>query len=92
MSKVNVSASHRTTKILDATLPFVHGCLSGMTATSVVQPIDMLKVRIQIKNEKMHRLKLEGKPIEKVTASTVFKEIYHAGGVKAFYRGFLKNI
>lgn len=28
--------------------PFVNGGLSGMMATSIIQPIDMVKVRIQL--------------------------------------------
>lgn len=34
-----------------AALPFINGGLSGMVATSVVQPIDMVKVRIQLAGE-----------------------------------------
>jgi solute carrier family 25 (mitochondrial oxoglutarate transporter), member 11 len=34
-----------------ALLPFVNGGLSGMTATVVVQPIDMIKVRLQLAGE-----------------------------------------
>ena len=30
---------------------FLIGGLSGMTATSCIQPIDMVKVRIQLKSE-----------------------------------------
>lgn len=31
-----------------AAKPFVNGGLSGMAATSVIQPIDMVKVRLQL--------------------------------------------
>ena len=31
-----------------AAKPFINGGLSGMIATSIIQPIDMIKVRIQI--------------------------------------------
>ncbi len=31
-----------------AAKPFVNGGLSGMLATCIIQPIDMIKVRIQI--------------------------------------------
>ncbi|KAL9023632.1 MAG: hypothetical protein Q9196_007079 [Gyalolechia fulgens] len=34
-----------------AALPFVNGGLAGMTATTVVQPIDMIKVRLQLAGE-----------------------------------------
>ena len=90
MSQQNLSAPKKTTtKILDATVPFVHGGLSGVTATCFIQPIDMIKVRIQIKNEEMYKLKLEGKPVGSVSPLTVFKEIYAVGGIKSFYKGLL---
>ena len=56
---------------------FLTGGLSGMGATSIIQPIDMIKVRIQLRGES----KGKTSPID------VAKEIYHQGGVKAFYRG-----
>lgn len=34
-----------------AILPFVNGGISGMVATSVIQPVDMIKVRIQLAGE-----------------------------------------
>lgn len=34
-----------------AVLPFVNGGISGMVATTVIQPIDMVKVRIQLAGE-----------------------------------------
>ena len=34
-----------------ALLPFVNGGLAGMTATTVIQPIDMVKVRLQLAGE-----------------------------------------
>ncbi|KAL5343798.1 mitochondrial carrier domain-containing protein [Aspergillus crustosus] len=34
-----------------AALPFVNGGLAGMTATVVIQPIDMIKVRLQLAGE-----------------------------------------
>ena len=34
-----------------AVLPFVNGGLSGMTATVVIQPVDMIKVRLQLAGE-----------------------------------------
>lgn len=39
------------TPIVRAALPFVNGGLSGMIATSVIQPIDMVKVRLQLAGE-----------------------------------------
>jgi len=34
-----------------AALPFINGGLAGMTATAVIQPIDMVKVRLQLAGE-----------------------------------------
>ncbi|CAL5868742.1 uncharacterized protein PFLUO_LOCUS2969 [Penicillium psychrofluorescens] len=34
-----------------AALPFINGGLAGMTATSVIQPVDMVKVRLQLAGE-----------------------------------------
>ncbi|KAF8434462.1 mitochondrial carrier domain-containing protein [Terfezia claveryi] len=39
---------HRLTKTV---LPFINGGLSGMAATTIIQPIDMIKVRIQLAGE-----------------------------------------
>jgi solute carrier family 25 oxoglutarate transporter 11 len=76
-----------STRILDAILPFALGGCSGLIATCFIQPIDMIKVRIQIKNEELYKIKAEGKP--NVSPSVVAREIYASGGAKAFYKGFL---
>jgi solute carrier family 25 oxoglutarate transporter 11 len=76
-----------TTKFLDATLPFILGGLSGMTATCFIQPVDMVKVRIQIKNEEMSKLKAQGKAVSSVSPFVVIKEILATGGIKTFYKG-----
>lgn len=34
-----------------AALPFINGGIAGMVATSVIQPIDMVKVRLQLAGE-----------------------------------------
>lgn len=39
------------TPIMRAALPFINGGLSGMVATTVIQPVDMIKVRIQLAGE-----------------------------------------
>lgn len=80
-----------TTRFLDATLPFIIGGMSGITATSIIQPVDMIKVRIQIKSEELSKLKHEGKATTgNVSPFTVIKEILAYGGVKAFYKGYYK--
>lgn len=64
--------------------PFVFGGVSGMTATSVVQPIDNIKVRIQIFGETagFNGGKPEMTNIFK-TASKMIRE----EGVRSLYRG-----
>ena len=50
-----------------------------MTATSVIQPIDMVKVRIQLKSEAK---------ASSLSPITIAKDIYaNEGGVKGFYKG-----
>lgn len=56
-----------------AAKPFVNGGLSGMAATCIIQPIDMVKVRIQIG--------AKGGPL------TVAKEIIAKDGAGGLYKG-----
>ena len=37
--------------LMRAALPFINGGAAGMVATSVIQPIDMIKVRLQLAGE-----------------------------------------
>lgn len=37
--------------VVRAALPFINGGISGMVATTVIQPVDMIKVRIQLAGE-----------------------------------------
>jgi hypothetical protein len=39
------------TPYMKAALPFINGGISGMVATTVIQPVDMVKVRIQLSGE-----------------------------------------
>ncbi|KAI0178651.1 mitochondrial carrier [Hypoxylon sp. FL1284] len=39
------------TPVMRAALPFINGGLSGMVATTVIQPVDMIKVRLQLAGE-----------------------------------------
>lgn len=92
MSQEKIPASKKTsTKILDAVLPFALGGCSGMIATCFVQPVDMVKVRIQIKSELNSNLPKEGKISSKVSPIGVAKEIYASGGIKAFYKGLISE-
>lgn len=59
---------------------FIFGGLSGMTATSVIQPIDTVKVRIQ----------LAGEAAGKGASASPFKiaaKIFAQDGIKGFYKG-----
>jgi len=49
-----------------------------MIATCFIQPIDMVKVRIQLKSE------AKGGSLSPFVVS---KEIFNEGGVRSFYRG-----
>lgn len=58
---------------------FAIGGLSAMTATSIIQPIDMVKVRIQLKSEAK---------AENLSPFSIAKEIHaNEGGMKGFYKG-----
>lgn len=73
---------------IDTIQPFAIGGISGMTATCFIQPVDMLKVRIQIKGEEISLAKAAGKTVSgSVSPISVFKEILSTGGVGAFYKG-----
>jgi solute carrier family 25 oxoglutarate transporter 11 len=68
------------TPFMRAALPFINGGLAGMTATSVIQPVDMIKVRLQLAGE---GVKTGPKP----TPVTVFKDILAQGKVMDLYTG-----
>lgn len=63
--------------------PFVIGGLSGLTATTVIQPVDMIKVRIQIKAEDLAKSGQKGS----VSPFVVMKEIHAQSGIGGFYKG-----
>ncbi|KAE8149849.1 mitochondrial carrier domain-containing protein [Aspergillus avenaceus] len=63
-----------------AALPFVNGGLAGMTATVVIQPIDMVKVRLQLAGE---GVRAGPRP----TAFGVARDIIAAGKVLDLYTG-----
>lgn len=58
--------------------PFVFGAASGSMATCVVQPIDMVKVRIQL---------MEGKSGGSTNPISIFQGIVKNEGVGALYKG-----
>ena len=77
MTSLSTEKSGRD-KFLDAIQPFWIGGLSGMMATCVIQPVDMIKVVIQLRSEKG----------EKATFGTALKDIMSKDGVRGFYRGY----
>lgn len=68
------------TPLVRAALPFVNGGLSGMVATTVIQPVDMVKVRIQLAGEGV-----AGGP--KPTPLSVTREILASGKAQDLYTG-----
>lgn len=63
-----------------AALPFVNGGLSGMTATCVIQPVDMVKVRLQLAGE-------GARTGPRPSALGVTREIIASGKVLDLYTG-----
>jgi solute carrier family 25 oxoglutarate transporter 11 len=63
-----------------AALPFVNGGIAGMVATTVIQPVDMIKVRIQLAGEGVH-----GGP--KPTPLSVTRNIIASGKALDLYTG-----
>ena len=50
-SSAVAAADFLHTPLVRAALPFVNGGLAGMTATTIIQPVDMIKVRLQLAGE-----------------------------------------
>jgi len=59
-------------KFLDVIQPFIIGGSSGMFATCIIQPVDMIKVSIQLKSEEQVNNKSHISPF------SVAREIYQA--------------
>ncbi|KAK4109773.1 mitochondrial carrier [Canariomyces notabilis] len=68
------------TPFMRAALPFINGGISGMVATTVIQPVDMIKVRIQLAGEGK-----AGGP--KPTPLSVTREIMASGKALDLYTG-----
>jgi solute carrier family 25 oxoglutarate transporter 11 len=68
------------TPLMKTLLPFINGGAAGMAATTVIQPIDMIKVRLQLAGE---GVKTGPKP----TPITVTKDLIAAGKVMDLYTG-----
>lgn len=85
MSKAAENPKKATTDFLHtpfmrAALPFINGGLAGMTATTVIQPVDMIKVRLQLAGE---GVKTGPKP----TPISVLKDVVASGKVTDLYTG-----
>jgi solute carrier family 25 oxoglutarate transporter 11 len=68
------------TPFMRAALPFINGGLSGMVATTCVQPIDMIKVRLQLAGEGV-----AGGP--RPSALSITRDIVASGRVLDLYTG-----
>ncbi|KAI9826643.1 MAG: putative mitochondrial 2-oxoglutarate/malate carrier protein [Thelocarpon impressellum] len=66
--------------VVRAALPFVNGGLAGMTATAAIQPIDMVKVRLQLAGE-------GARTGPRPSALSVTREIIAAGRFRDLYAG-----
>jgi len=67
--------------IWKAIRPFILGAMSGCSATSCIQPIDMIKVRIQLQGE--------GTSVKKNTNPfRIGREIIAKEGILSLYKGF----
>jgi solute carrier family 25 oxoglutarate transporter 11 len=73
------------TPFMRGALPFINGGLAGMTATTVIQPVDMVKVRLQLAGEGV-------KTGPKSTPISVLKEIIAKGKVLDLYTGLSAGI
>lgn len=70
--------SNSDTGVWASARPFVFGGFSGMTATSCIQPIDTVKVRIQIMGEGGAKV---------ASPFTIFQNILSKEGPMSFYKG-----
>lgn len=66
--------------VMRAALPFINGGIAGMVATTVIQPIDMIKVRLQLAGE-------GARTGPKPTPLSVTKEILAQGKALDLYTG-----
>jgi solute carrier family 25 (mitochondrial oxoglutarate transporter), member 11 len=79
---MSAQALPRKETIVDKIRPFVIGGLSGMVATCIIQPIDTVKVRIQIGGEN----RIAGQ-VTNTNPLSVGRKILAEEGVGALYKG-----
>jgi len=77
---IGAKNSFLRTPFMIAALPFINGGLAGMAATTVIQPIDMIKVRLQLAGE-------GARTGPKPSPLSVTREIIAAGKVMDLYTG-----
>jgi|688.fasta_scaffold215414_3 solute carrier family 25 oxoglutarate transporter 11 len=82
MAKVEKTSWQKT---IDFIQPFWIGGLSGMIATCVIQPVDMIKIVIQLKSEELHKLQGTTQKANFFSAAT---DISRKEGIRGFYRGY----
>lgn len=82
-SLVDSIKRHHLTKTL---LPFINGGLSGMAATTIIQPIDMIKVRIQLAGEGSSGTAAAAGNI-KASPLAITRQIISSGNVLDLYSG-----
>lgn len=59
-TEVKKGEKSATDKFIDGVQPFAIGGLSGMLATCIIQPVDMIKIIIQLKSEELANSKQKG--------------------------------
>jgi solute carrier family 25 (mitochondrial oxoglutarate transporter), member 11 len=69
-------------KISKWTVPFAIGGISGAVATMVIQPLDTLKVQVQIVSEQLGKIKSNS-----LTISNIVMKIKTEQGLQVLYRG-----
>lgn len=74
------SSTFLHTPAMRAALPFLNGGIAGMVATCVIQPVDMIKVRLQLAGE---GIKTGPKP----TPISVTRDVIASGKVMDLYTG-----
>ncbi|EIN13268.1 mitochondrial dicarboxylate transporter [Punctularia strigosozonata HHB-11173 SS5] len=76
------------TPFVRVALPFINGGLAGMTATAIIQPIDMVKVRLQLAGSAADSVATGGAmAVTRPTPFSIAREIVAAGKVLDLYTG-----
>ncbi|CAI7588746.1 unnamed protein product [Penicillium bialowiezense] len=89
-----------------AALPFVNGGLAGMTATAVIQPVDMVKVRLQLAGEGARtgpkpsalgitrNIIASGKVLDLYTglSAGLLRQVFYTTARLGFFETFMKNL